>query len=56
MGSHAMRHNDPNNVPIELGNTKELVWKFTQAADLEFTCSVPGHYQPGVVGKVQSRR
>src|SRR3546814_5241112 len=32
-GSHSMKHDDPNSVLVEPGKTKELVWKFTRAAD-----------------------
>jgi uncharacterized cupredoxin-like copper-binding protein len=56
MGSHAMKHDDPNSVLVEPGKTKELVWKFTRTADLQFACNVPGHYESGMVGNVQFRR
>ena len=45
-----MKHDDPNSVLVEPGKTKDLVWTFTQAADLEFTCNIPGHYESGMVG------
>ncbi|HZH29135.1 MAG TPA: cupredoxin family protein [Azospirillaceae bacterium] len=53
---HSMKHDDPNSVLVEPGETKELVWKFTHAAELEFACNVPGHYEAGMVGKVNFRR
>jgi uncharacterized cupredoxin-like copper-binding protein len=49
-GGHAMKHDDPNSVLVEPGKTKDLVWTFTQAADLEFACNIPGHYESGMVG------
>jgi uncharacterized cupredoxin-like copper-binding protein len=53
---HAMKHDDPNSVLLAPGETKELVWKFTKAANLEFACNVPGHYEAGMVGKVEFTR
>lgn len=55
-GGQTMKHDDPNSVLVEPRKTKELVWKFTRAADLEFACNVPGHYEAGMVGNVQFRR
>ena len=47
-----MGHDDPNSVLLNPGETKELVWKFSEArAWLEFACNVPGHYQAGMVGR-----
>lgn len=56
MGGQAMKHDEPNSVLVEPGKTKELVWKFTQATELEFACNVPGHYEAGMVGNVQFQR
>jgi uncharacterized cupredoxin-like copper-binding protein len=28
------------------------VWTFTEKADLEFACNVPGHYQAGMYGDI----
>ena len=53
---HGMKHDDPNSVLVEPGKTKELVWKFTKNAELEFACNMPGHYEAGMVGKVQFQR
>lgn len=56
MQGHAMKHDDPNSVLVAPGEKKELVWKFTKAADLEFACNIPGHYESGMVGKVDFSR
>ena len=51
-----MEHDDPNSVLIEPGATQELVWTFTRAIiGLEFACNIPGHYESGMVGKVNMR-
>ncbi|MET0778528.1 MAG: cupredoxin family protein [Pseudomonas mandelii] len=47
-----MKHDDPNSVLVEPGKTAELTWTFTKAANLEFACNIPGHYQAGMVGKL----
>jgi uncharacterized cupredoxin-like copper-binding protein len=53
---HSMKHDDPNSVLVEPGQTKELVWKFTQATELDFACNMPGHYEAGMVGTFEFRR
>jgi uncharacterized cupredoxin-like copper-binding protein len=47
-----MKHDDPNSVLLEPGQSKEVVWKFTENGDIEFACNVPGHYQAGMYGDV----
>ena len=48
-----MAHDDNNSVLLEPGEAAELVWTFTSAAELEFACNVPGHYQMGMVGHIE---
>lgn len=47
-----MKHDDPNSVLMEPGESKEIIWTFTEATDLEFACNVPGHYQAGMYGDI----
>jgi uncharacterized cupredoxin-like copper-binding protein len=56
MDMSAMKHDDPNSVLVEPGKTKELIWKFPKATDLDFACNMPGHYEAGMVGKIEFRR
>jgi uncharacterized cupredoxin-like copper-binding protein len=51
-----MEHADPNQVIVEPGKTGELVWQFTRAGTFDFACLVPGHFEAGMVGKVQVSR
>lgn len=51
-----MRHDDPNSVLVEPGETKELVWTFTAPGEIEFACNIPGHYQSGMVGSIRFGR
>lgn len=48
-----MAHGDPNTVMLEPGQSAELTWTFSQSTGLEFACNIPGHYQAGMVGKVE---
>lgn len=45
-----MKHDEPNMVTLKPGETKELVWKFGRAADLEFACNISGHAEQGMKG------
>lgn len=49
---HDMHHDFPNSALLEPGQSAEIVWTFPQAADvtIEFACTVPGHYDAGMVG------
>ena len=51
-----MEHADPNQVVVEPGMTGELVWQFTRAGTFDFACLVPGHFEAGMVGKIQVSR
>ncbi|WP_344809256.1 cupredoxin domain-containing protein [Allohahella marinimesophila] len=52
---HSMKHDDPNSVLLEPGQSQEIVWKFTEKGNIEFACNVPGHYQAGMYGEVNFR-
>ena len=49
----AKMHDDPNSVYLKPGETRELIWKFQNVAELEFACNVPGHYESGMKGRFQ---
>ena len=48
-------HGDANAVFLKSGETKELVWRFGKAGQIEFACNVPGHYEAGMRGVVAIR-
>jgi len=56
MGMPAMKHDDPNSVLVEPGETKELVWHFHTPIAVEFACNIPGHYQAGMVGDLEVKQ
>lgn len=51
-----MKHeNDATVVTVEPNETKELIWNFNKPIKgaIEFACHVPGHYEAGMVSRVQ---
>jgi len=52
MGMSNMDHTDGNAVLVEPGKSGELIWTFAKEGTLEFACTIPGHYEAGMVGKI----
>lgn len=52
MGHAHMKHDDPNSVLVEPGQTAELIWVFPKSGELQFACNVPGHSEAGMVGEI----
>jgi uncharacterized cupredoxin-like copper-binding protein len=50
-----MKHDDPNSVLLEPGQSAQLIWTFPAATRLEFACNVPGHYEAGMAGQFRFR-
>ena len=50
-GAGGMKHDDPNAVLLEPGESGEIVWTFPEETTLQFACNVPGHYEDGMVGE-----
>lgn len=48
-----MEHHDSNALSIQPGESKALIWKFTQAGTIQYGCHVPGHYVAGMIGDIQ---
>ena len=49
---HSMGHSHSNSVLLEPDQSAELIWKFNTDADLEAACNVPGHYDSGMIAKI----
>ncbi|NYI30016.1 cupredoxin domain-containing protein [Sulfitobacter geojensis] len=47
-----MRHDDPNAVTVQSGQSAELIWEFTDILNLEFVCLLPGHREAGMWGVI----
>ena len=49
---HSMSHSHSNSVLLEPNQSSELIWKFSTDTNLEAACNVPGHYQVGMIAKI----
>ena len=50
----AMAHSHSNSVLLSPGEKAELIWKFSNSVDIEAACNVPGHYDVGMIAKIDS--
>ena len=50
----SMSHSHSNSVLIEPNKSAEIIWKFNTNADLEAACNVPGHYEAGMIAKINN--
>ena len=48
-----MEHDEPHMAHVRPGGTGEIGWKFTRAGTFHFACLIPGHYEAGMIGKVE---
>ena len=51
---HSMSHSHSNSVLLEPNQSAELIWKFSTDSKLEAACNVPGHYDVGMIAKINS--
>ncbi len=51
---HSLGHSHANSVLLEPSKSAELIWKFSSDIDIEAACNVPGHYESGMVSKINS--
>ena len=49
---HAMGHSHSNSALLEPSGKAELIWKFSTDVELEAACNVPGHYESGMILKI----
>jgi uncharacterized cupredoxin-like copper-binding protein len=50
---HSMAHSHSNSVLLEPGQTGDLIWKFNTNTKIEAACNVPGHYESGMISKIE---
>ena len=48
-----MQHDEPNMLHVAAGKSGEMGWRFTRAGTFHYGCLVPGHFEAGMVGKIQ---
>lgn len=47
-----MEHEEPYMAHVPAGKSGEIIWTFNRAGDFDFACLIAGHYQAGMVGKI----
>lgn len=47
-----MEHEEPYMAHIPPGKTGEIIWTFNKSGEFDFACLIAGHYQAGMVGKI----
>ena len=52
--SPSMAHKHSNSVLLSPGEKAELIWKFSNTVDIEAACNVPGHYDVGMIAKINN--
>ena len=50
--NHSMSHSHSNSLLLEPNQSGEIIWKFNTNADLEVACNIPGHYETGMIAKI----
>ena len=50
----SMAHSHNNSVLLSPGERGELIWKFSNFVDIEAACNVPGHYDVGMIAKIDN--
>ena len=48
----SMAHSHSNSVLLVPSEKGSIIWKFDNAVNIEVACNVPGHYQVGMIAKV----
>ena len=51
---HSMSHSHSNSVLLEPNKSGEIIWKFSTDVALEAACNVPGHYEAGMISKINN--
>jgi len=47
-----MEHNEPNGKRLAPKKTDQIVWRFTQVGEFEYSCLIPGHREAGMIGTI----
>ena len=51
---NSMSHSHTNSVLLEPNESAEIIWKFNTEVKLEAACNVPGHYEVGMIAKINN--
>lgn len=47
-----MEHEEQHMTHVKAGKTGEIIWTYNRAGEFDFACLIPGHYQAGMIGKI----
>ena len=47
-----MEHDEPYMAHVPPGKTETIVWQFSKGGEFHFGCLLPGHFEAGMVGKI----
>ena len=47
-----IEHDDPNGKRLAPKKTDQIVWRFTQVGEFEYSCLIPGHREAGMIGTI----
>jgi uncharacterized cupredoxin-like copper-binding protein len=47
-----MEHDEPHMAHVAPGKQGEMGWQFTKAGEFFYGCLIPGHFEAGMVGKI----
>ena len=47
-----MEHDEPYMAHVEPAKSADIIWNFNRAGQFDFACLLPGHYEAGMVGKI----
>jgi uncharacterized cupredoxin-like copper-binding protein len=50
-----MEHEEPHMVHVAPGKSGEMAWQFTRAGEFFYGCLIPGHFDAGMIGRVEVR-
>ncbi len=48
-----MEHDEAYMAHVAPGKTGEIIWKFNRKGSFDFVCLMAGHYQAGMIGKIE---
>lgn len=51
-----MEHDEPYMAHVSPGKTETIVWQFSKGGEFHFGCLLPGHFEAGMVGKINVTR
>lgn len=51
-----MEHDEPYQAHVATGKKGEIIWQFTKSGVFHYGCLIPGHFEAGMVGRVEVTR